>query len=265
MVYFDGVAHRAFQAATGRRATRPLASERSVMHSDIRPTSDSSGRRLVIHDGESLSALAVAAGLDPATVWEHPGNAVLREARPVPLHLCAGDEVFVPGCRPREVPAQADARHVFKRRGIPARYRAQIFGFGGKVRAGEPYSLSIDGRLQQGRTDDEGVIDVFLPPGAQQGELHMDKDGWTLAIRFARMAPQDTVAGAQMRLSNLGFFDGDADGVIDESSRQALVRFQVAASLPVTCEFDTATLAEIARYHDHRSGDIPNREAPGGR
>jgi len=220
--------------------------------------SDAPGRRLVMHTGESLAALAADAGLHPATVWDHPANAALRETRPVPLHLSAGDEVFLPDCRPKDVPARTDARHVFMRRGIPAKYRAQIFGVGGTARADEPYSFSIDGQAQRGRTDADGVIDIFLPPGAQRGQLRMDKDGWTLAIIFALMAPEGTVAGAQMRLANLGFYDTDPTGVVDEPARRALIRFQVAAALPVTCEFDAATLAAIARCHDRRTDGVPS-------
>jgi peptidoglycan hydrolase-like protein with peptidoglycan-binding domain len=58
------------------------------------------------------------------------------------------------------------------------------------------------------------------------------------------------VAGAQARLSNLGFGAGDAPpGSLDDRTRRAVMRFQYKHGLPVTGDLDGATAARLKERH----------------
>ena len=61
-----------------------------------------------VEQGEHLAAIAAAYGfMSSATVWEHPGNAGLRELRKNPNILLPGDTVFIPDKEKKEVPVAA--------------------------------------------------------------------------------------------------------------------------------------------------------------
>jgi peptidoglycan hydrolase-like protein with peptidoglycan-binding domain len=130
----------------------------------------------------------------------------------------------------------------------------------GRPRAGLKYQLEIAGRLLKGKTDGDGVLDVYVPPDAAAGTLKLgDPPEEILEVQFGYLDPISNVAGLQKRLNNLGFDCGGEDGDMNEGTRQALEDFQRRVKLPVTGEADEATLAKLQELHD-RTEEFPAAE-----
>lgn len=209
-------------------------------------------RTHVIRKGDSIAALAEEAGLHASTIWNHSENAALREVRPAPLHLMEGDRVHIPDRTPKHVTAATDARHVFRRLGIPATYRARILRHDGEPRKDEPFRALVDGVEQRGTTDGDGALRLFVPPRARTIVLVMERDGLELRLSVASLPPVNTLEGVQLRLRNLGYHIADEEGTLGPLTRRALVAFQVREGLPATGEDGPATSAALARVHDGR-------------
>ena len=112
-------------------------------------------------------SIAHSAGLFPDTIWDHPQNSDLKTLRQDMNVLFPGDSVYVPDKQQRVETAATDKKHKFRRRGVPTRLRLQLFNVE-TPRADEAYELTIDGAAHQGTTDAKGVIELWVPPGAQR-------------------------------------------------------------------------------------------------
>jgi hypothetical protein len=202
-----------------------------------------------VRDGECISSIADDYGFFPATIWNHDNNAKLRELRD-PNVLHAGDEVFIPDREIKTETGATDKRHTFTRKGVPAKFRIQICN-ATKPRAKLPYKLVIDDSLTlEGETDDQGVIDVHIPPKARVGRLELNGGEQVMDVLFGRLAPVEEEQGARQRLFNLGLLR-KLDG--GEKELAAAVRlFQRKFELEVTGELDTATQAKLVEIHESR-------------
>jgi N-acetylmuramoyl-L-alanine amidase len=205
--------------------------------------------------GECINSIAHQYGFFPDTLWHHPDNAQLRALRKDMNILFPGDSVVVPDLSAHQESCAADTRHRFRRKGVPALFRLQLFD-GDEPRAEQAYRLDIDGRSHEGVTDANGVLEVDLPPGARQGRLTVGEDNMRLEIDFGHLAPVDTIAGVQQRLNNLGFPCGEADGEERESLTTALLSFQSRCDLAQTGLIDDATRERLAAIHD-QAGALP--------
>lgn len=203
-----------------------------------------------VSEGEGLSSLALAYGLSPQRIWDDPANSELRKTRPDPNILLPGDVVIIPDRAPKQVPAVTGRRHVFRRIGVPARFRMQFLAEDGKPRAGVPWSLIINARSWAGTTDADGRLDIFVPNDARQGVLVLGDGEEELEIDFGGMDPLDTPSGLRKRLANLGFGVAGEEGEIGPKTTAALRRFQRLAGLTETGEADAATLAKLQELHD---------------
>jgi hypothetical protein len=126
-------------------------------------------------------------------------------------------------------------RHVFRRLGVPAKFRLQFLDDDGKPRAGVAWSLDIGGRKWSGTTDAEGRLDIFVPNDARAGTLLLGQDE-EIDLAFGGMDPLDSASGVARRLGNLGF--------------GSLREFQKRTGLTVTGQLDDATRAKLAELHD---------------
>jgi hypothetical protein len=97
------------------------------------------------------------------------------------------------------------------------------------------YRLEVAGHTFEGVTTQQGLLEHQIPLVATAGTLallHKRDDAdpevfWTLALEIADLAESSEVAGAQVRLNNLGFFAGEQiTGHKDEQTVRALRRFQ---------------------------------------
>lgn len=202
----------------------------------------------IVRAGESVESIAFAHGLFWQTVWDAPENAGLREQREHPNLLAVGDEVFVPARRRGEVKAATGRRHVFRRRGVPAKLRVQLCEHG-EPRAGLAYTVACEGVTVDGETDAQGWVDCWLPPDTRRGELRLALSGEVYAFDIGVVGPSTSVAGVQARLRNLGYLGGPLSGEFDDATRTALQGFQGDNELDATGELDEATVEALRAAH----------------
>jgi hypothetical protein len=209
------------------------------------------GGNHVVKQGECIESIALAHGFLPDTLWNHPDNAQLKRERKDPSLLLPGDRVQVPDPRPRQEQGADGQKHRFRRKGLPSKLRVRVLR-DGEPRQNEPYTLNVDGKLSDGTTDGDGVVEVPVPPNAQQGTLIVgkdEKDQQTFELRLSGLDPIASITGVQQRLENLGY-PCPASGELDEPTRSALGDFQRACDLEATGEPDQKTRGRLAAEHD---------------
>jgi hypothetical protein len=203
--------------------------------------------RHVVQQGDCIASIAFEHGFFPDTIWMHHENDELRKARLDPNVLLPGDEVFVPDKRVDVVKRATDARHVFRRRGVPEVLRIQLLRHG-KPRKHTSYSLEIDGVVEQGMTDDDGVVGASIPPAARRGVLTLTDTGESFDLDLGGLDPVTELTGVQGRLRNLGLYRGPIDGVLGAQTERALRRFQeLEPDLEPSGALDDATRDALER------------------
>lgn len=204
-----------------------------------------------VQKGECISSIAEQHGFFPATIWNHDNNEALRKLRD-PNVLHAGDEIYIPDREVKTEIGATDQRHTFVRKGVPAKFRIQLCN-GLEPRAGLAFTLVVDeAQTLEGKTDDEGVIDVFISPTARHGVLTL-REGESeeiIHVSFGNLAPVEEDEGVDQRLVNLGLLRGDKPTAEDRYA--AIKMFQRRFELEATGEADDATRAKLAEIHDTR-------------
>lgn len=206
-----------------------------------------------VQAGDTLESIAEQYGFFSVTLWEHADNATLREKRPDPNVLAEGDVVKIPKKVAKQIGAACEAKHRFKRNGVPAKLRMQFLD-GYAPRAKVPFRLEIDGKSKEGKTDDEGFIDVSVPPSAQRAVLFLGPTGHEerYELQIGHLDPIDTPRGVKSRLNALGFYSGDPDSTSmdDEQTIEAISAFQRFIALEPTGELDDDTRKALMDLHD---------------
>ena len=202
-----------------------------------------------IQQGESTISLSERYGFFAQTIWDHGENAELKRLRKDMNVLLPGDKVVVPDKRLKEVSKPSDQKHRFRRKGIPAKFRLQIFD-GEKPRAKQDYRFTIDGTIFTGKTDASGVLEIYISPAAKEGILVIGPDHFELVVDFGHLDPISEISGVQMRLNNLGYDCGEATGELNEATREALRKFQRRFLLTESGQPDEATRKKLEQMHD---------------
>ncbi len=206
--------------------------------------------RHTIQEGDSIIGLADEHGLFAQTIWDDGANAELKKKRQDMNVLMPGDVVVIPDKQPKDVTKPDKKRHKFKRKGIPAVFRIQVFDVE-EPRANQDYTLDVDGTLLRGKTDGNGMLQEFVPPNARQGKLVVGPDHWELLIQFGHLDPHNETSGVQKRLNNMGYDCGEPDGELNPQTRQALSQFQARVGLKATGNPDQGTLDKLKELHDN--------------
>ena len=199
-----------------------------------------------VRQGDCLESIGFAHGLMPDTIWNHPRNEAVRAARN-PNDLLPGDRLFIPELEARVEDAASEARHRYRRRGVPSVLKLRLTEEDGDPRADVPWVLSVDGRTFSGRTDADGRIEQRIPPDARRVELSVDGEEPVL-MDLGHVDPIESLRGVQVRLANLGFNCG-SETTIGEQTRKALRAFQARAGLEPTGVLDATTRAAIKDAH----------------
>ena len=205
--------------------------------------------RYEIKQGESVISLSEKHGLFVETIWNHPENAELKEKRRDMNILMPGDVLFIPDKRLKEVRRPTNNVHKFKRKGIPALFRLQLFDIE-EPRANQEYSLEIDGKIYNGKTDSRGVLEKTIPTNSKKGVLIIGEQSYRLEINFGYLDPINEIAGVKKRLNNMGYDCGEPNNKLDEQVQIQLRLFQKRFSLEPTGEADSPTLAKLEELHD---------------
>jgi hypothetical protein len=206
--------------------------------------------RRTVKQGECLSSIAYEGGFSWNTLWNHPENAALRRLRKNPHILFPGDEVFIPEKRERSESVATGQRHRFVAMGVPERLHLVLKKMG-RPRANEPFTLIIDGRSFNGKTDASGTVDVAIAPNAAKAKLTIGAgdDLQVFELQLGHLDPVIEVSGAQARLNNLGFGCGAVDGILGPRTRNAIRAFQDKCGLAATGDLDEATRNKlVAEY-----------------
>lgn len=202
------------------------------------------GTTIVVREGDCISSIAAAAGHVPATIWDHPENEKLRNARTDPNVLMPGDTVFVPPIRPKVVKVATGQRHRFRRVAVPEKFRLRLLDRDGAPRAGVPYRFTVDGTTVAAETDADGYLEEWIPPRAAHATIEID--GEEIELALGALDPVDCLAGVRARLVNLGYLDsGDTDAAVDA----AVLAFQLREGLELTGTADDATRARLLERH----------------
>ena len=200
-----------------------------------------------IEGGDSTESVAYDNGLFWETVWNHPQNARLRELRKEPNILEEGDELFVPDKRIQQKSGSTDARHRFRRKGVPSLLQVRLLDQD-KPRVGIGYKIAFGKRSLSGKTDGDGWIRVHLMPDVTEGVLTL-ATGEVYTFDIGTVRPMATLKGVQGRLRNLGFFHGPIDGEMSDALQEALRLFQLDQQLTASGEADAATRAKLLEVH----------------
>lgn len=195
----------------------------------------------VVRAGDHLAKIAHNVGLDPDTVWKHPKNKDLRAKRPDGNLLCEGDIVFLPLEDEKGLPLQIGAENHFSAE-VPEIETHLRFGDAKGPFAGEAYVVEgLDDPIE-GTTDGNGALVIVSPVTARVAKVFFPKRKRRFAVLLGDMDPITEVSGVQLRLAALGFFQGTANGTLDEGTAKAIANFQDAKGLPKTGKMDAATV-----------------------
>jgi protocatechuate 3,4-dioxygenase beta subunit len=194
-----------------------------------------------VKEGEWIGSIAILYGFADweKDVWHHAKNTKLRETRKNPRTLAAGDELFIPPWQEKEESGATGQRHKFKLKTPNEYFRLRILDEEGEPVADAKYTLEIDcdpgggTYKQQGtQTDPDGVLEEVIPSTAISGRLIVSEAGIDMRLDFGHLYPLDTtdenvaIRGAQQRLSSLGYYEGDINGIMSPELREAIAGFQ---------------------------------------
>jgi N-acetylmuramoyl-L-alanine amidase len=216
----------------------------------------------IVQKGECITSIADQYGFFWETLWAHAENAGLRAERSDPHTLAENDRVFIPELVPKDVTCETAKRHSFRRKGIPALVRLQVFDRM-RARKREAFTITLDtGATLSGKTDEEGVLCMALPTRARSGKLVIGPDAFTVELRFGELPPIETLDGVQARLKNLGMFAGEVDGAESPKLTRAVKLFQTAYGLEPSGAVDDATRSLLDAMHDKRDRDPSEIKTP---
>lgn len=204
--------------------------------------------KYTVSSGDSITSIAHENGFLSKTIWDHPENAGLKAKRKDPNILFPGDEVFIPDKDLKWETRPTNAKHVFQVKGEPNKFKLRLMKLG-QPRANEAYVLEIDGKLYNGSTDSNGMLEQVIPRDAKGGKLVLKGGKETYPVRIGYLDPIDEVSGIQHRLNNLGFNCGSPGGELNDETRDAIRQFQTKYKLEVTGEPDDATKAKLRQLH----------------
>lgn len=214
------------------------------------PTGPAGDGEYIVKQGECMASIASAHGYFWETLWKHPKNAALRQAREDPFELLSGDRVHIPDLRGKQETAGSEACHTFRRKGVPSHIDVTLMYMGRPV-ADTQYMADVDGNVSEGSTDGEGRVKIPIAPGAQSAVITVGSSPDSQVryeFRIGGLDPITEVTGVQGRLRNLGYHC-EATGQMDEETVLAIRSFQEDQKIDATGVFDDKTRDKLKRVH----------------
>jgi N-acetylmuramoyl-L-alanine amidase len=194
--------------------------------------------KYIVKQGECFSSIAARHGVDPETLYRHPGNAELKGKRPFFNILAPGDAVEVPDVEKKTLVAATGELHTFVITWPKVRFRVFVANSRREPYEDRPYVLTIGRRTFKGRTKPGGLIECMIPAHEQSGRLQVwwsDEEESPIVERqlaIGHLDPIDMISGIQGRLLNLGFIC-ELTGKYDQVTLMALRRFRLKNDLPM--------------------------------
>lgn len=204
-------------------------------------------KKIRVVAGDCAISLASREGLTVDKLWEACGELAALGRKP--HQLIPGDEVVIPDRTPKVDERATDRQHRYRRRDYPALCRLQLL-VRDRALAGEPIVFVGPGEERvETRSDDQGVIELRLPPAIRRGRLLVGEPPVEHELVFGELQPISTTLGVQARLANLHFFDGALDGQPSEALERSLEDFRDHAGLPEDAAPESVRDA-LERHHD---------------
>ncbi len=198
--------------------------------------------KVTIRQGDCLTSIALAQGFDPKTLWDHPGNAALKEQRKSMHALLPGDQLEVPPIEEREESVATGSVGRFKLSVGPVKLKLRLTRHG-EPRANEAFELLFENDATiTGTTNGDGWIDQPIPAAATRATLSLQDGAEIYTLLLGHLDPHDSPSGIQQRLRALGFYFGAVDEDVGPQTQAALRRFQEKQGLEITGEADESTV-----------------------
>ena len=205
-----------------------------------------------VKQGEHLSRIASVYGfLDYQTIWNHAENAHLKSKRKDPNVLLPGDKLFIPDKEFKIETALTGQIHRFQLAGHSLKLRLALSDFDNKPIGNTACVLEVEGEVYNLNTNAKGLIEVAIPPEAEQGTLKIPGLGLEHAIKIGHLDPIEEDTGWQARLINLGYYAGPSgDDTVDALRlHYAIEQFQCDNELHVSGEMDATTCSKLRNVH----------------
>jgi hypothetical protein len=202
----------------------------------------------VVQDGEHLSEIAERFGYDDDdTIWQDGKNAKLRELRPNPYVLLAGDELYLPERKPKRESKPTGAEHVFTIKTTPLKLKLVLENFLQKPVAAKELATKPDPLATPRMTGGDGDIELTIERSARF--FQMTIDGYEGELHVGRLDPIGEDTGVNARLVNLGYLHGAPEEADGDELALAIEELQADAGLPVTGTMDDPTRAQLVAMH----------------
>jgi hypothetical protein len=178
--------------------------------------------------GEYMELIAWNAGFPNYTdILADAKNEAFKKLRPNPDILMPGDQVFIPDKDTKGLSAATDKKHKVVKKGPPKIELIVTIQRYGKPFGNQKFLLEVGDKKIPGHTAANGLLKTEIPLGVALGTLTFPGPPvYKRKLNFGFLNPITTVSGRQMRLNNLGFFCGPANGVENAAYKAALAAFQ---------------------------------------
>lgn len=182
--------------------------------------------------GEYVSKIARHYGFsDYRTIWDHPKNAALKQARKNPNVLFPGDQLFIPDRGEKEVASATDRRHQFRLTRQPLTLRIVVENSFASPLGSVPFDLHVENETQNLISDRQGKVEQIIPVTAEQASLIVKSqetgvNEQPIPLKIGHLDPVEELAGQKGRLKNLGYYAGAINTPEDAEFRSAVEEFQ---------------------------------------
>jgi Putative peptidoglycan binding domain/LysM domain len=213
-----------------------------------------------VQKGDCLESIAKRFGFgDYKVIYNHPSNAALKQKRPKPNLLQAGDSVFIPDKELKEENCATDQKHKFQFIRKKVKLRIIVKDDQGNFFADKKYELKLGEKILKGSTDGKGFLEQEIPADINQGELKVFTEDpklkvmtWNLGL--GSLGPVEENDGIQGRLKNLGYYFDAINGQVgSEKSKSAIKAFQGKNSMTKTGDIDDSLRNKLRDLHDKKS------------
>lgn len=194
----------------------------------------------VVKQGECLASIAEHYKFtDWRAIYNHSENADFKRSRPNPNLIQPNDRLFIPDITIKEHDGNTNQKHTYILHRKRVLLRIVLKDLSNQACSSKKYKLLVEGKVYQGTTNGEGLIEHEIPARAENAELtawidldqnNFDKE-YTWTLKIGHLDPINAISGVQARLKNLGFRCGKSDGIIGPKTKHALRTFQTKAGL----------------------------------
>ncbi len=204
----------------------------------------------VVQQGQHLEQIAYRLGFDATTVWNAADNESLREQRPDPNILAAGDVLYVPDPKDRKW-LSVTIGSVNRFRASRPRVKVQVkFAVDGMPCKNEAFTVVGDALPAGGTTGPDGLVSLSVPVTTCGISVILTSRNMRFPVHVGHLDPVATDSGVTQRLKHLGLMPSPQSSPDPGEARlRGIAQFQARQNLPITGTMDDATRAALVSAH----------------